>query len=388
MWESTKENLWPETSGWDNNPSEISGENKPSSPENKKKFFNKNPNKQQNYNSKKKDFSFANSENLNNNEKIILPKTKNFLVSFEIFQEIQKDKSLSKCEIQKHYNDYKQKLERETSRLFFIENKNETWFKDKYGLERKMALNSQQKTQCQLQSNYFEECLKAGKFNNLNLTLKADKEIEANFTENKELESFNKIKILEKHFNYNSNTTKHNFKIELNKEEIKGAKDFLLKALKENNNASASTSDSIELSQGPFFSFDPDSNTVYLNAIPKSISKVDLFEAVKASPGFLGLSVSEPISSNNFNRYGWISFDSEISLANFTKENEENVILVQDVQIPVKKSLANANVIRIINATPAFYEERLEEDLNNTEKLVDLFNKLRILKVEKNLKKI
>jgi len=128
-----------------------------------------------------------------------LPKTKNFLVSFEIFQEIQKDKSINKSEIQNHYNYYKQKSEKEKSREFFTEYKNENWFKNKYDIERKMAINNHLIAQCQELSNYFEECLKSGKFQKLNLK---HEEIEENFLKDDfiEVENFINIKIFVKTF--------------------------------------------------------------------------------------------------------------------------------------------------------------------------------------------
>jgi hypothetical protein len=50
--------------------------------------------------------------------------------------------------------------------------------------------------------------------------------------------------------------------------------------------------------------------TLYLKSIPVNISRWDLLEIVRQSPGFVSLSMSEPLKSHNFVRYAWVSYDS------------------------------------------------------------------------------
>jgi len=61
----------------------------------------------------------------------------------------------------------------------------------------------------------------------------------------------------------------------------------------------------------PFFGFDPNSQTLFIKAIPKFISRWDLTDAFKKLQGFLSLSLSEPLKSQEFIRFGWILFDTE-----------------------------------------------------------------------------
>lgn len=51
-------------------------------------------------------------------------------------------------------------------------------------------------------------------------------------------------------------------------------------------------SSNINLAAAPFFSFDPDSFTLFIKAIPRTISKFDIFEIVGKLEGFKNLTLS------------------------------------------------------------------------------------------------
>ncbi len=63
--------------------------------------------------------------------------------------------------------------------------------------------------------------------------------------------------------------------------------------------------------RAPYFGFDPSSMSLYLKTIPATVSRAELLDMVKATPGFVALTLSEPLRSLDFARYVWVSYDSE-----------------------------------------------------------------------------
>jgi hypothetical protein len=61
----------------------------------------------------------------------------------------------------------------------------------------------------------------------------------------------------------------------------------------------------------PYFGFDPNSLTLFLKTIPTNVSRWEILDVLKNCPGFLSLSLSEPLKSQNFARFAWVLFDSE-----------------------------------------------------------------------------
>lgn len=61
----------------------------------------------------------------------------------------------------------------------------------------------------------------------------------------------------------------------------------------------------------PYYGFDPNSMTLFLKTIPVNISRWDLLNVVKSSPGFVSLSMSEPLKSQGFCRFAWVLYDTE-----------------------------------------------------------------------------
>lgn len=41
------------------------------------------------------------------------------------------------------------------------------------------------------------------------------------------------------------------------------------------------------------------------------MSRWDILNVVRSTPGFVSFSMSEPLKTYNFVRYGWVSYDSE-----------------------------------------------------------------------------
>jgi hypothetical protein len=70
-------------------------------------------------------------------------------------------------------------------------------------------------------------------------------------------------------------------------------------------------SSKVNINGPPFYAFDPDVNTMFIKAIPRTISKFDIFEIVGKLDGFLSITLSEPVKKLHFSRYCWITFASE-----------------------------------------------------------------------------
>ena len=66
-----------------------------------------------------------------------------------------------------------------------------------------------------------------------------------------------------------------------------------------------------KISGPPYYGFDPNSMTLFLKTIPVHISRWDLLAVIKTSPGFISLSMSEPLKSQGFSRFAWVLYDTE-----------------------------------------------------------------------------
>lgn len=51
--------------------------------------------------------------------------------------------------------------------------------------------------------------------------------------------------------------------------------------------------------------------TLYLKSVPVNVSRWELLDVVRKTPGFVSLSMSEPLKLQDYERYAWISYDSD-----------------------------------------------------------------------------
>ena len=99
----------------------------------------------------------------------------------------------------------------------------------------------------------------------------------------------------------------------------------------------------LDISKEPYFGFDPNKNAVFLRAIPVSFSRWDILEVVQNLPGFLNLSLSEPLKNQSFSRYAWVSFDSESACNNALVALSE--VRIRDFQLsPIKSNSGKKNI--------------------------------------------
>jgi hypothetical protein len=68
----------------------------------------------------------------------------------------------------------------------------------------------------------------------------------------------------------------------------------------------------IQLQKAPLFSFDTDSQTLYLKYIPVDIWRQEMTELLSEKlQGFVHLSMSEPMRNHGFERLAWANFSNE-----------------------------------------------------------------------------
>jgi hypothetical protein len=70
-------------------------------------------------------------------------------------------------------------------------------------------------------------------------------------------------------------------------------------------------SESDEVAGAPLYGFDANSMTLYLKSVPINISRGDLLEIVRQTPGFISFSMSEPLKNQDFERLAWVTYNSE-----------------------------------------------------------------------------
>ena len=183
------------------------------------------------------------------------------LLSYKAFMDMQEN-PINMADAEKYYSKYKDAYERKQWEIFFQIHKDEHWFREKYDPQLLFKFKNDQMKQSQTLAKRFFESLDRNEFEGIWLEFQ---------------ENFEDIKQTEKEGNF----------------EKKGIHD------------------DEEVSGPPYFGFDANKTTLYLKLIPIHISRWDLLDAVKPTPGFLGLSMSEPLKTQDFVRYAWVTYDTD-----------------------------------------------------------------------------
>ena len=120
-----------------------------------------------------------------------------------------------------------------------------------------------------------------------------------------------------------------------------------------------------DITEEPFFGFDPDQNTLYIAVIPRSISRYDLVTFLEKLPGYRSITMSDPVKKMNLTRFCWIEFDS--------KENSEQAelmmsgLMIKECALQVTKAVNRHRRFRIFKDYPV---DRFEKDLNTIKRVV------------------
>jgi hypothetical protein len=106
----------------------------------------------------------------------------------------------------------------------------------------------------------------------------------------------------------------------------------------------------IDITAAPFFAFDPDSNAMFIKAIPRTISKFDIFEVVGKLEGFQTIALSEPIKKLHFSRCCWITFANEECLRN--AETAMNGLTIRNEPIAIVNSASRSRRVKVLKNYP------------------------------------
>jgi SERRATE/Ars2, N-terminal domain/Arsenite-resistance protein 2/Domain of unknown function (DUF4187) len=126
------------------------------------------------------------------------------------------------------------------------------------------------------------------------------------------------------------------------------------------------------LSGPPYYGFDPNSLTLFLKTIPTHVSRWEILDVLKNCPGFLSLSMSEPLKSQNFARFGWVLFDTEAHCL-------ESLSLLNNKQVSsdfkISPILSKTSSSKNIKVQPAGCAQNVDSDWKLSSQLITCFDR-------------
>ena len=169
------------------------------------------------------------------------------------------------------YADYKVQYEAKRYSSFYVEHQNDEWFKEKYDPEIYVKWKNERNSQAKKISKQFLEWYK---------------EIEGKIKlELNEEDEFNKkLKIVL----YTCNKEQSDFE-----EKERDITKLTTQAQQKD----------CDIVNEPYYGFDPDKLTLFIHQLPRNISRTQILEVAKKVPGFIALSLSEPIKTQNYYRF-------------------------------------------------------------------------------------
>ncbi|CAG9334009.1 SRRT_2 [Blepharisma stoltei] len=127
-----------------------------------------------------------------------------------------------------------------------------------------------------------------------------------------------------------------------------------------------------KISGPPYFGFDPNSMTLFLKNIPVNISRWDVLNVVKTSPGFVSLSMSEPLKTQGFSRFAWVLYDTE-DHCNESLELLTGRVVTPDFKLsPVKSQSVSRKELRL---QPPQHPSCIELDWKQSSRLITFIDR-------------
>ena len=276
--------------------------------------------------------------NEKNQNKINIPSFDAPLVSLALFNELQAN-IFDQEIIDNAYADYKVQYEAKRYSSFYVEHQNDEWFKEKYDPEIYVKWKNERNSQAKKISKQFLEWYK---------------EIEGKIKlELNEEDEFNKkLKIVL----YTCNKEQSDFE-----EKERDITKLTTQAQQKD----------CDIVNEPYYGFDPDKLTLFIHQLPRNISRTQILEVAKKVPGFIALSLSEPIKTQNYYRFCWLSFENEEKCDLAFTILKDHAITSDYKMHPINSKSTSVKKIRL---TPPLFEERIDEDLENTKKLIEIFD--------------
>ena len=227
--------------------------------------------------------------------------------------------------LEKYYSNYKLDHEQRKIETFFYEHRNEEWFLERYSPIFK----------CELSKHFTSQTVSS--FNQFMIDMKKDMYQQIDLSISPEL-----ISLFKK-----QNGTGLNF------------------------HGQVDLPEKLNITNAPLFGFDPNSLTLFIKAVPKNISRMSLLKIFEKLPGFASLSLSDPLRSHDFVRYGWAAFRNE-------KVCAEGFLMAQPaLQSELDLSLMRSKTAkRFFKVVPHFSLIHLKENLVFSAELIRLLDKL------------
>lgn len=96
--------------------------------------------------------------------------------------------------------------------------------------------------------------------------------------------------------------------------------------------------DALDVTKAPYFGFDPTARTLFIKTIPKELGRQDIYDIIQKVPGFVSLSISEPVPSQQFQRYGWIVFESEDKCAYACERFKSDCLVINKQELSIVRN--------------------------------------------------
>ncbi|MCQ2816846.1 MAG: DUF3546 domain-containing protein, partial [archaeon] len=286
-------------------------------------------------------------------DKINFPVLENNLVSFDLFKEIQENPHEEE-ELENAYKEYKDTFESTKLKKFYEDHKDDEWFKEKYDPKISLNLMEEKKGLCKkFFQNFFE------------FTKQIDSEFKLELNPEDE---FNKsLKIVTYSYDSEKNTFVEKETGRSNADKGEGEGVSLTSPVEQISQKR------LNIMEKPFYGFDPDYLSLFIQPIPTFISRFKIGEgAKKKTPGFSFYSITDPIKSKSFSRYCWLTFENE-EKCELALDNLKDYAIGNDYQMRPMKSMTNyPPKVRI---TPPLFEERIKEDLELSKQIIEIFDK-------------
>ena len=353
-----------------------------------KRYSSKDRKDPKEYSDSRRKIKKYNSSNNNYNYNYSYDDTKNFqpsldvpLITFELYCELYTEKMGEKNndDLKTMYEEYKLNHEQKNNEQFFNHHKNDEWFLEKYNPHKYTEFNQKERNEmCQKKAKIFfdeynidslmnkkeiidikqdDENNNINDNNNNNLTQKLNYIFDL-----KEEHEYNKnIKILYTKVNTSNNKIEE---IERDLNNIPLNKEVLQKELSQDGK--------------PYYFYNPDYLTLYnLTSLTKNIDIMPIIDLFKKYPGFVSISLTDPERINGYKRIFWVTYDNEanyLNVLNALKEYE----LRDDFTIKLIKSETTQNIhYKKIKITPPLFDERLNEDIIGSNKIICLLDNYR-----------
>ena len=288
------------------------------------------------------------------------------LVTYDLFCELfnekdqKKNLNLTEDDYKKLYEEYKINHEKKNSEEFINYHKNDEWFLEKYNPYDYTQFNFKERNEmCKKKAKIFFE-----KFEEKQDVMNIEKN--NNLTQKIKL---NYIFDLKPEYEYNKS-----FKLLYTKVDTKNNK--LLERERDFNNipyTQGIIQKDLEEDGSPYYFYDPNYLTLFsLNGLPKNVQIIPKINLYKKQPGFISISITEPERKNDYKRNFWIFFNSEVNCIKAL----DNLNHYKSEQFIKSETKMNPNYNRV-KVTPPLFDERLNEDLIGSYKIINILDEYR-----------